>query len=241
MKLNSSKIFIFYFLFILILSSCTDTLIGDEGKLDEDIYLNYQTITDLEFPFEEEWFISVGGRTHLEGAHHFITHGSGQRYAYDIGKIVNGKYYSGDGGSNEDTYTFGARLNAPGDGKIIALENNIEDNTRPGIINDNINQSNLGGNYIMIDHLNGEYSLLAHFKKGSIIVSVGDTVVKGQEVGKAGNSGNSTGPHLHYHLQNTPENLSGIGLPAQFINYYADDILIERGEPVRNQKVRKNE
>lgn len=227
-------------IFIIILSSCTDALIGDKGKEEEDIYLNYQTKTDLELPFEEEWYVSVGGRTHLEGGHHFITHGSGQRYAYDISKVVNGSFYSGDGGENEDTYTFGARLNAPGAGKIIALENNIEDNSRPGVINANIDNSNLGGNYIMIDHLNGEYSFMAHFKKGSIIVSVGDMVVKGQEIGQAGNSGNSTGPHLHYHLQNTPNYLDGIGLPAQFTNYFEDDVSIEKGEPVKGQLVRKN-
>lgn len=231
---------ILYFVFVLVLTSCTDTLIGDEGKFDEDLYLNYQTKTELELPFEEEWRVSAGGRTHLEGGHHFITHGSGQRYAYDIFKVVNGSSYSGDGGTNEDTYTFGARLNAPGDGKIIALENNIEDNSKPGIVNDNINSSNLAGNYIMIDHLNGEYSLMAHFKKGTIIVSVGDTVTRGQEVGKAGNSGNSSGPHLHYHIQNTPNYLEGIGLPAQFLNYYEDNIFVDRGEPVRNQKIRKN-
>ena len=235
--------FLTYILFILVvltLTSCIDILIGDEGKLDEDIYLNYQTITDLELPFEEEWGIFAGGRTHTDGGHHFITRGTGQRYAYDIAKIVDGRLSSGDGNTNEDTYTFGARLNAPGDGVIISLENNIEDNPRPGVINGNINNSNLAGNYIMIDHLNGEYSLLAHFKKSTIIVSVGDTVVKGQEVGKAGNSGNSTGPHLHYHIQNTPDYLDGIGLPAQFNDYSADDAFIERGEPVRGQIVRKN-
>jgi len=229
-----------YFIVFLVLTSCTDALIGDEGKFDEDLYLNYQTKTELELPFEEEWHISAGGRTHLEGGHHFITHGSGQRYAYDIFKVVDGSGYSGDGGTNEDTYTFGARLNAPGEGKIIALENNIEDNSKPGTVNDNINSSNLAGNYIMIDHLNGEYSLMAHFKKGTIIVSIGDTVTKGQEVGKAGNSGNSTGPHLHYHIQNTPNYLDGIGLPAQFKNYNENGTLIERGEPVRSQTVRKN-
>lgn len=228
------------FIFIILSISCTDALISDEGTLDEDIYLNYQTKTDLELPFEGEWYVTAGGRTHLAGGHHFITHGTGQRYAYDIFKVVNDSGYSGNGGTNEDTYTFGARINAPGDGKIIALENNIEDNSRPGIINDNITNSNIAGNYIMIDHLNGEYSMMAHFKKGTIIVSIGDTVVKGQEVGKAGNSGNSSGPHLHYHLQNTPEYLNGTGLPAQFINYYEDNVSVERGEPIRGQMIKKN-
>jgi len=232
---------ILFLVFVLIITSCTKVLIGDEGELDEDIYLNYQTKTDLELPFEDEWYVTAGGRTHLEGAHHFITHGTGQRYAYDIFKVVDGSGYSGNGGTNEDTYTFGARLNAPGAGKIIAIENNFEDNTKPGVINSNIGSRNtLAGNYIIIDHLNGEYSLLAHLKKGSIIVSVGDTVTKGQEVGQAGNSGNSSGPHLHYQLQNTPNLLDGIGLPAQFLNYYEDNVAIERGEPVRGQLVRKN-
>ncbi len=224
----------------LILLSCTDTLIGDEGKLDEEIYLNYQTKTDLELPFEEEWHISVGGRAHTNGLHHFHSYLLGQRYAYDITIKLKGSNYSGDGSKNEDHYCFGKRLNAPADGKIIALENNIEDNTTVGIVNGNIDNETIAGNYIMIDHLNGEFSLMAHFKKGTIIVSVGDMVTKGQEVGKAGNSGNSSGPHLHYHLQNSPNYFDSFGLPAQFLNYYEDDVFIERGEPVRNQMVRKN-
>jgi hypothetical protein len=228
------------FIFILIFSSCTEALIGDKGKLDEDLYLNYQTITDLELPFEDEWYVYVGGRTHLEGGHHFITRGSGQRYAYDIGIIIDGSSFSGDKNKNENHYSFGKRLNAPGYGKIIALENNIEDNYTSGIVNSSIDENTIAGNYIIIDHLNGEYSMLAHFKKGTVIVSVGDTVIQGQEVGKAGNSGNSSGPHLHYQLQNTPELLDGLGLPAQFKNYYEDDVFIERGEPVRGQTVRQN-
>jgi hypothetical protein len=228
------------FAFILILTSCTKILIGDNGTLDENIYLNYQTITDLELPFEDEWFVFVGGRTHLEGGHHFITRGSGQRYAYDIGIVIDGSSHSGDGSRNEDHFTFGKRLNAPSSGKIIALENNIEDNYIPGSVNSSIDENTIAGNYIIIDHLNGEYSMLAHFKKGTIIVSVGETVVQGQEVGKAGNSGNSSGPHLHYQIQNTPDLLNGLGLPAQFIDYYEDDVFMERGEPVRGQIVRKN-
>ncbi len=224
---------------IYLLSSCTDALLGDKGAFDEELYLNYETKTDLELPFEETWYVAVGGRTHAQGGGHFTAYGSGQRYAYDMGIVINGRDHTGDRSRNEDTFTFGARVNAPADGKIIALENTIDDNSRPGVINNNINNSNLAGNYVLIDHFNGEYSMLAHFKKGSIIVAVGDMVVQGQEVGKAGNSGNSTGPHLHYHLQNTPNYLDGIGLPAQFKNYYEDDIFQHSAEPVRGQFIRK--
>ncbi|GAA0732832.1 hypothetical protein GCM10009430_46370 [Aquimarina litoralis] len=222
------------------LFSCTKTLIGDEGKQDEDIYLNYQTKTDLELPFNEEWYVFVGGRTHQDGGHHFITRGTGQRYAYDLAIVIDGSSFSGDSSKNENHYCFGKRLNAPANGKIIAMENNIDDNYLSGTVNDNINDSNLAGNYILIDHFNGEYSLLAHLKKGSVLVNLGDIVTKGQEIGQAGNSGNSTGPHLHYHLQNSPNYLNGIGLPAQFRNYYEDDTLVDRGEPVKSQFIRKN-
>jgi len=57
------------------------------------------------------------------------------------------------------------------------------------------------GNLIIIDHLNGEYSVLAHMKKSSISVSEGDTVRSGQMIGLCGNNGYSFGPHIHFHMQ----------------------------------------
>ncbi|SHI44032.1 M23 family metallopeptidase [Aquimarina spongiae] len=225
-----------YTLFVVLIVSpisCADTLIGDEGALDEDVYLNYQTLTTLELPFEEEWFAVNAGRTHGDGAHHFVSRS--ERYAYDLLIVQNRRSYSGDGSKNEDYFCFGKRLNAPGDGKVVAIESSVEDN-EPGTVN-----RTQVGNYVIIDHLNGETSILAHLKKGSIIVAVGDMVTRGQEIGQAGNSGASTEPHLHYHLQQTSEPLrEGLGLPAQFLNYYEDDVFVERSEPVKGQRVRKN-
>lgn len=225
--INYSIIVLFY---VLLASGCVDILIGDKGELEEDIYLNYQTKTELQLPFNNEWHIVNGGRTHSMGMHHFITWHLGQKYAFDSVIHKDGKSYSGSGTKNEDYYCFGEPLYAPAAGKILGVENNIEDNI-PGELND----VSAAGNYVMIDHLNGEYSLLAHFKKGTIIVAVGDTVMAGQELGKTGNSGNSTEAHLHYHLQNSPELLNSIGLPAQFKNYYADGVFLKKGEPIKGQ------
>ena len=233
-----------YILFTLVIGSCTDTLMGDAGEIDEDIYLNYQTLTELELPFEDEWFVVNGGKTHFEGAHHFTSRGVGERYAIDFLIVqdtvspdgtVRKKNYTGDFRQKENHYCFGKRLNAPAAGKIVEVVNTIEDNQ---VGTTNTNQP--GGNYIVIDHLNGETSILAHLKKGSIIVTQGETVVKGQEVGQTGNSGASDRPHLHYQLQGTSGQLGGLGLPAQFLNYFEDDTLLEREEPVRGQEVRKN-
>jgi murein DD-endopeptidase MepM/ murein hydrolase activator NlpD len=93
------------------------------------------------------------------------------------------------------------------------------------------------GNYVVIDHQNGEYSFLAHLKQGSVAVQVGVRVEPGDLLGLCGNSGNSSEPHLHYHLQNAPGFPGGQGLPAQFQSYTADGVMVERGEPVRGQVV----
>jgi len=89
----------------------------------------------------------------------------------------------------------------------------------------------------VIDHGNGEYSLLAHFRNGTVVPKVGDKVKRGMIVGRCGNSGNSSEPHLHYHLQNGPHFGAAEGLPAQFSDYVADGKKTARGEPTRGQKI----
>ena len=65
---------------------------------------------------------------------------------------------------------------------------------------------------------------------------VRDTVDTGS-VGRCGNSGNTSEPHLHFHLQDAPALDHGTGLPAIFYDYYADGQLIERGQPVKGDVV----
>jgi len=57
----------------------------------------------------------------------------------------------------------------------------------------------------MIDHGKTEYALYVHLKPGSVRVHVGDEVKSGDVVGKLGLSGNSTEPHLHFHVYDKPD------------------------------------
>ncbi len=60
------------------------------------------------------------------------------------------------------------------------------------------------GNYILIAHYNGLYTLYAHGQDGSRTVSAGQTVKKGQQIMRVGSTGNSSGPHLHFEVRKSP-------------------------------------
>jgi murein DD-endopeptidase MepM/ murein hydrolase activator NlpD len=95
------------------------------------------------------------------------------------------------------------------------------------------------GNHVIIDHGNGEFSLLAHLRRGTLAVELGQTVTAATPLGRCGHSGNTSEPHLHYHLQDTAVFGKGVGLPAQFQGYVADGEAVARGEPVKGQTIRR--
>ena len=64
---------------------------------------------------------------------------------------------------------------------------------------------------------NGEFSVLAHMKQGSVTVKAGDRVKRGQKIGELGASGDSMFPHLHYQLQRDAK--TGEGLPSYFRDF----------------------
>jgi hypothetical protein len=153
-----------------------------------------------------------------------------QRFAFDFLIKKERCTFTNNGTRNEDFFCFGEKVLAPGSGKIVEVRNDVIDN-KAGEMPEN------PGNLVIIDHGNGEYSVLAHFKRGSVAVKPGDRVKSGQFLGLCGNSGHSSEPHIHYHLQNAPFMFSGEGLPAQFISYMADGKTIDRGEPVWGQRI----
>lgn len=192
-------------------------------------YLDYETKTDLRLPFEDPWNVFWGGRTLAENYHAIAPD---QRFAYDLLVIQDGSTHRGNGTSNDQYHSFGRRVVAPAGGTVLSIANDVPDN-KPG----EMNPQQALGNHVIIDHGNGEFSFLAHFKQGSVAVSQGQKIQQGEFLGECGNSGNSSEAHLHYHLQTTGVFQGGEGLPAQFQNYTADGEKVDRGEPKKNQVV----
>lgn len=153
--------------------------------------------TKLILPFKGEWFVVWGGDTPEQNQHQDAPN---QRFAFDILKTdTEGKTHKGNGSKNEDYYAFGQEIIAPADGVVTYVVDGVHNN-QPG----EMNRMFVPGNLVIIKHADNEYSLFAHFKQNSIRVKVGDKVKRGQVIGLCGNSGNSSEPHLHFQVQNTP-------------------------------------
>jgi hypothetical protein len=165
--------------------------------------------TKLSLPFKGKWLVFWGGDTKELNLHHDAP---GQRFAFDfLGIDEQGKTRKSEAQVNEDYFAFGREVLAPADGNVTDVINGVRDNV-PG----SMNPSSALGNAVFIQHRENEVSVLAHLKLDSIKVKVGDKVKKGQIIGLCGNSGNSSEPHLHYHLQNTPVIQDGTGIKCYF-------------------------
>ena len=170
--------------------------------------------TDLTLPFDGEWKTVNGGVTKA------TSHSWGlvsQRYAYDF--VVTddeGDTHAGDGDELEDYYAFGTPLSAPADGTVVAVEDSLRDYPTPGSLWPEWRTYKITGNAVVIEHDDGEYSMLAHLQEGSATVAEGDTVERGDVVGRCGNSGNSSEPHLHYQLMDRSNFWTAAGLVPRF-------------------------
>jgi murein DD-endopeptidase MepM/ murein hydrolase activator NlpD len=156
-------------------------------------------MTKLEFqlPFDGEWLTFWGGDTKDRNHHHDVLC---QRYAFDfIQTDKDGKFYKSTGSTNLDYYSFGKDVLAVQNGVVVEAIDGMLDN-KPG----NLNSFNVMGNCIMIKHDEDVFSVVGHLKQNSILVRPGDSVRIGQKIAECGNSGNTTDPHLHFHVQDSP-------------------------------------
>lgn len=183
------------------------------GKSLEVPVTEYRSKHKLIFPVRGN-FIAVNGHDSDELNHSYE---SSQYFAYDIVPLGPGfEMRRTDGTSYAYAHT---EVLAPADGIVIYARNDVPDGT---VKQDYLKLDDgiwaIGGNIVLIDHGDGEFSLLAHMHLGSVRVRKGDHVRQGDVIGLIGMSGSPGHPHLHYQLQDNPGLFVGDGLPASFIN-----------------------
>ena len=192
----------------------------------------------IEFPLRGEWnaIVSPADKIPSHGTNRLAT-----RYAFDFIQVDWDRFgrpaYRGGfldylffGKPLPSYYAYGQDVYAPFDGTVVAVEDGIPENAKTNLFSDLSKAYRIArsldpdrddiravtGNYIIIRLRESVYAAFCHLQTGSILVSIGQAVSKGDLIGKVGHSGNSTAPHLHFQLMDSADMRIANGLPVAF-------------------------
>ena len=217
----------------------------------------------VDFPLRGEWWASntPAERVPSHGTNYFA-----QRYAFDFVRMdpTSTWFYPGGvrallrhvsvGIDVTKFFCWDAPVRSVADGRVIAAADGWPDRSRvqlfwefvrPSVIPIHIRQGGdyrpLAGNYVIVEGADG-VAIYGHLRAGSVRVAAGDRIDAGAVLGTVGNSGNSTMPHLHFHLMDGPDPMTARGLPCAFRRYerWSGDRweTVERGVPGAMERIR---
>ncbi len=148
-----------------------------------------------------------------------------QRFAVDWEQVdATGRFVKrgGDPDRPADYAIYGRRALAAADATVSHVIDGL-DEQKPGSLPSAITLPEADGNSIVAKLDSGLYMLYAHLQAGSLQVEEGDKIKRGDVIGLVGNSGNTSAPHLHFHVMDGPSQLTSEGVP------YVIDAFATRG------------
>ena len=199
----------------------------------------------VDFPLRGEW---EAEHTPAERVPSHGTDQLGQTYAFDFVRIEREqkglKFFRGSllryflfGVKLEECYGWSEPIFAPFSGTIIVARDGWPERRRLHLLRDlavvlvNALRFDPGrthdlrpvlGNHMILKMPQKDiYAFFAHARHGSIQVQEGEDVCLGQKLAEVGHSGNSTAPHLHFHLMDSANILTAKGMPCRFREYEA--------------------
>jgi hypothetical protein len=210
----------------------------------------------VEFPLRGERWVAVntpGDRIPSHG-----TDMLGQRFAYDLLQVDFRRSLRDHpagilrrlivGIRTRDCYAWGAEIHAPFDGEIVRASDGLEERgwihpvRELALVLKNAftfspdRLPSILGNHVIM-HSGEIFAGFAHLVPGSLAVEASQTVRRGDVLGRVGHTGNSTSPHLHFQLMDSPELITAKGVPCAFRAY---EVLRDGGwERVENGVPRK--
>jgi len=238
-----------------------DTWLGGEAR-----HMGERATVIVDFPLRGEW---VAYHTPAERVPSHGTDQLGQRYAYDFVRIDGDRpgwmlcrgsiwRYVILGAPLETFYAWGAPIHAPFSGTVVVARDGWPEREYLHPVRDlgvvlknaltfredrpNALQTVLGNHLVLAMQGADVYALVAHARTGSIRVEEGEQVTGGDHIADVGHSGNSTAPHLHFHLMDGPSVLKASGVPCAFRSYEAlrdgGWALVVNGIPAKREFIR---
>jgi hypothetical protein len=213
-------------------------------------------------PLRGEW-LAGNGPSQMSGHRRLVLGlngdvASGQRFGIDFVRMTETGTFSGERTDNASYHAYRQDVLAVADGIVVETKDSIPENV-PGPASRAvpIDLYTVSGNSIVIDIGGGRYAFYAHLIPGSLRVKKGDRVTRGQVIGLVGNSGNSTEPHLHFHMVDGlapgTSTLGAEGIPYALESFEligrctgfgpggctrSEPIVVRGGIPLQNQIVR---
>lgn len=148
-----------------------------------------------------------------------------ERFAIDFVQLDSGDRLFN--GPKEDLFSYGyyrAPVLAAAPGRVVGVKRNLPEQI-PGSLPPDATIQMAGGNYVVVNIGKGRFAFYAHLATGTLRVRKGQKVKRGQVLGLLGNTGNTDGPHLHFHVMNSPSPLQSSGLPFVFRNFIGQGVL----------------
>lgn len=158
-----------------------------------------------------------------------------QRFAFDFIKedAASGAPFVGDDRLNESYPAYGAEALAVADATVLSVVDGLSDNTPFDLLPASpITRASLLGNSVVLDLGGNRLAVYAHLQPGSLRVSQGDKVRRGDVVGLIGNSGRSGGPHLHFHVVAGSDPLDAEGVPFVFDSFRREGLVYKNEMPL---------
>lgn len=159
---------------------------------------------------------TVDGRARIPG-----------RFAIDWVKLdAAGRTAQGDADAVASAYGYGADVLAVADAVVASSRDDVAESASVAA-NPKHALGDAAGNYVSLDLGDGRYAFYEHLKPGSLKVKPGQRVTRGQAIAALGFTGDSTGPHLHFHVANGDSPLGAEGVPFvldgfELLGRYAD-------------------
>jgi hypothetical protein len=142
------------------------------------------------------------------------------RFAIDWFKIdTEGKLAHGDKAVIANWFGYGAEVLAVANAVVVAVRGNMSESVSMSTAHIRNPLQNASGNFVVLDLGSGRYAFYEHLKPGSLRVRAGDQVTAGQVIASLGYTGDSTGPHLHFHVADGPSPIAAEGVPYVIRNF----------------------